>query len=249
MIKIVLDLDYAENGTALVMRRYAFPRRFAPQIVSLLGATVAFGHLVSRSRQFVGLARFDKLSWSDEDYGIYVMLLDEVTAFDKPTPTDTTRPGPDIPFCWLSEEEGRVLAGLAEEPGFQAVAEGSVALDIYERIVEEVLHNFEHRCALTDAPVSRLDVVAIQPRELGGDLHVGNLLPLSPPARAAFIAGHVAIGLDFRIRIDPLRIDPELEKRLRVGRIRIPKQRDRRPDPRFLAFHLTHVFGTGPSRM
>ncbi|MGB3027797.1 hypothetical protein [Paradevosia shaoguanensis] len=250
MIKIAFDLDFLDNYKALMTERFTIARALSPQFIQTMGTMVAFGNLTTSPRQFTGLARFAQISSADEYPEYYVMHVEDVIVFKESHPTTTTRPGPDIPFCWLQQDEATLLFENAKTTDPRSIEEPSVALDIYARVAEEVLQAYEHKCALTDEPASYHDLVAIQPRELGGFLHTSNYIPICGLAREAFVAGRIGIETDFRIRADLSRLGAALQARLRPsGRIRVPKPRHCRPDAAFLSFHLKHVFGARPSLM
>jgi len=123
------------------------------------------------------------------------------------------------------------------------------SLDTYTAIHRQVLIAYEYRCALTGArfaPIAGLhpflSVVPIQPRELGGPLHVANFLPLSEAAARAFAADHFLIADDFSITVDHAVIDRTLASRIEP-RLRVPADPLYRPDPVHLAFRRRLILG------
>ncbi len=143
--------------------------------------------------------------------------------------------------------------------GAQALAEAQAAfamdrqntLDAYLKVHDRVLSRWRYRCALTGAqfqpsetrPHPDLRVAAIRPRELGGQLHVRNYLPMVAAAEHAWTRGHVALGSDFGFLVAERLIDPELHERLLpLGRLELPGEPSLWPDSEAAAFHRANIF-------
>ncbi len=144
---------------------------------------------------------------------------------------------------------GSVVAAEATAP-FEDV--GSASLDLYLRLHDQVLADWNFSCAVTgqhfgpapQRPHPQLDLVAIKPREAGGPLHAANYLPMIAEAAAAWRSGDLSADADFGFLVRLSRLDPELQDRLRPQyRLLLPSRRGAWPDPSLLAFHRQRIFG------
>lgn len=142
-----------------------------------------------------------------------------------------------------------------EESGFEEERQSSfqsdTSLDAYVALYRLVLQSYGFRCALTgaqfDAPDSvlhtELDVVAIQPREHGGPLTIGNYLPMLPSLTAPFNDGLIVIEDDFRITVPrPDLLGSDMLSALRATLI-LPPDAMLRPGSAFLAYHRRFALG------
>ena len=139
----------------------------------------------------------------------------------------------------------------ADEAGSAFRLDARTLLQAYEAVYDEVLRNWDFCCAFTGEgfakagrPHPMLHVVAIYPREAGGQVHVRNYLPMTAAAKLAWTAGHLTLGPDLSFVVNKRRIDPELEERLRpIGALLPPVDGGQVPDEVNVAYHRTHVFG------
>jgi hypothetical protein len=124
-------------------------------------------------------------------------------------------------------------------------------LDAYLKVHDRVLRRWKHRCVFTGAqfepsetrPHPQLRVVAIRPRELGGQLHVRNYLPMVAEVEHAWAQGHLTLGPSFGFQVAERLIDPELRERLSaVGRLQLPDEPSLWPDHESVAYHRQHIF-------
>jgi hypothetical protein len=108
-------------------------------------------------------------------------------------------------------------------------------------IKRQVLRNWGERCAITGQR-DGLDMVAIRPREAGGQLHVRNYLPMIPTAAHAWEHGVISVGPSGNIVVVENQLGADLLERMdRSGRLLLPSDPDLHPDPSDLAFHLYNV--------
>lgn len=140
--------------------------------------------------------------------------------------------------------------GLGEEAqrGFAAADD---TLDAYSGLYRLVLFAYGYRCALTGArfapPVltlhADLEVEAIQPREQGGPLAIGNYLPMITTLARPFRAGLITVEDDYRIVVPhPDLLDGELLSALRTTLI-LPDEAMFRPGQEYLAHHRRYALG------
>lgn len=163
----------------------------------------------------------------------------------------------------LSLDEKRVEDILLQAAGMDAGArvlqeaqavfahDRQSGLDAYLKVHDQVLRRWKHRCVFTGAqfepsatrPHPHLKVVAIRPRELGGQLHVRNYLPMLAEAEHAWLSGHLTIGSEYGFIVAERRIDPELhEKLLPLGRLNLPAEPSLWPDAASIAYHRANIF-------
>lgn len=157
----------------------------------------------------------------------------------------------------LGDERYEEIVGLAKASDFAGAAEAAVQLQdapslaVYLAIHDQVLRTWDCRCAVTGRqfepgprPHPHLRVVAIQPRERGGPLHVRNYLPMVETAERAWLTGAISVtpASDFVAVLNQL--DPDLlEAMPRSGRLVMPGDETAWPDPELLGWHFSHVFG------
>ena len=146
---------------------------------------------------------------------------------------------------------GETIRMGADEAGSAFRLDARTLLQAYEAVYDEVLRNWDYCCAFTGERFARtgrphpmLHVVAIYPREAGGQVHVRNYLPMTAAAKLAWTAGHLTLGPDLSFVVNKRRIDPEFEERLRpIGALLPPVDGGQAPDEANVAYHRTHVFG------
>jgi hypothetical protein len=125
-----------------------------------------------------------------------------------------------------------VLAALAELE--QQPIEGAPGAE-----AESTANNV---CAFTGEPVSNGDWTMIWPQRPGGGT-AGNVLALTPDAKAAFLSGHFAARDDLSI-VSGGDISRHLLRRLNPGgKLLVPLQRNFRPSEEALAWHRHFVAG------
>lgn len=154
----------------------------------------------------------------------------------------------DARFAELLEEAGGTQPMAAEE---SAGAFELDRLEISQRIYAEVMRRWHYTCPFTGAvfepvkgPHPQLGIVAIRPREAGGELHVDNYLPMARPVAEAWMDGRLTLGPDLAIWVDKHRIGRGLEELLiPTGRLLPPMPGSGQPDPANIAFHRQYVFG------
>ena len=144
---------------------------------------------------------------------------------------------------------GSALSAAEAQHGFPPAA--TVPLDTYLRLHDQVLRNWEYRCAITGRtfepqgrPHPKLDLVALHPREQGGPLHVANYMPMVAAAAAAWRAGDLSADAEYGLLARLSRLDPELQDGIPPQfRLHLPRQREAWPDPALLAYHRERIFG------
>lgn len=132
----------------------------------------------------------------------------------------------------------------------QAAFAPPTTIDTYLAIHDQVLRNWDYRCAVTglhdpprDGRKSRLEVTAIRPREFGGPLHVSNYLPLAPIAAHAFAHGVISVGHRLDIVAVQNRLEADLLEQMdSSGRLQVPAAPAAWPDFDHLTYHREHVF-------
>lgn len=147
----------------------------------------------------------------------------------------------------------------AADIGAQALAEAQAifavdrqnALDAYLKVHDRVLSRWKYRCAFTGQefrpsetrPHPNLSVVAIRPRELGGQLHVRNYLPMVAEAQYAWTHGHVTLGPSFGFVVSERLIHPEFhEQLLPSGKLALEEEPSLWPDSEAAAYHRANIF-------
>lgn len=141
-----------------------------------------------------------------------------------------------------------------DEDGFEEERQRGFAADeslnAYTSLYGLVLMSYGYRCALTGAGFAPstgvlhpdLEVVAIQPREQGGPLSIGNYLPMLASLRRVFQDGLVTIEDDYRIIVPhPEMLDRALLESLRSSLV-LPEE-PFRPSPAVLAHHRRFALG------
>lgn len=228
----------------------------------VLGETVIAYQRAEGLVLFVGSGRIAALR--HEAPGFNRLELSGYRAFAAPVPSDAEAEARDPGVRRsLSLEDARfeeiLQLATAADIGAQALAEAQAifandrqnALDAYLKVHDRVLLRWKYRCALTGTqfdpsdsrPHPDLRVVAIRPRELGGQLHVRNYLPMVAPAEHAWTHGHIALGPSFGILVSERLIDPELRERLLPsGRLSLAEEPSLWPDSEAIAYHRANIF-------
>ena len=138
--------------------------------------------------------------------------------------------------------------GDRPQPGFAA---GGTSMEAYESLYRLVLTAYGYRCALTGeqfAPEpgllhSRLEVVAIRPREHGGPLQISNYLPIVWSLARAFSDGAIFAEDDYRIVVPKADlIEPSVAARLRSA-LWVPVEPLFQPGQAYLAHHRRFALG------
>lgn len=246
------------------------PDRVNFRITSRAGqlAHQAFGETIIVYRRapdlvlFVGSGRVLGLDF--EAPGFDAMRLGDYRAFAASVPSiaDGEARDPGVRRS-LSLDEARFeeilqLATVADISA-QALAEAQAVfahdrqteLDAYLKLHDRVLQRWNHRCVFTGAqfepsatrPHPKLRVVAIRPRELGGQLHVRNYLPMVPEVEHAWTHGHLTLGPSLGFQVSERLIDPELhEQLLPLGKLDLPGEPSLWPDRESVAYHRRNIF-------
>lgn len=211
---------------------------------------------------FTGSGRL--LGLEHEALGFNRLNIGNYRAFAAPVPSDLDVEARDpgvrrnLALDDARFEEILQLA-TAADIGAQALAEAQAVfamdrqntLDAYLKVHDRVLSRWKYRCAFTGAqfepsetrPHPHLRVVAIRPREFGGQLHVRNYLPMVALAEHAWTHGHIALGSSFGFLVAERLIDPELHERLLpLGRLSLGEEPSFWPDSEAAAFHRANIF-------
>lgn len=139
--------------------------------------------------------------------------------------------------------------GFGEETQRGFSADHSV--DAYTQFYGIVLIAYRNRCALTGAKFDPppgilhgdLDVVAIQPREQGGPLALGNYLPMIATLTPVFRDGLITLDDDYRIVVPrPDLLDETITSALRTTLL-LPDEPELRPSPAHMAHHRRYALG------
>ena len=212
--------------------------------------------------------------------GFRLVTVDQYTSFAAPVTGEAELAAPGARrMLRLGDERYEEIIGLARASDRAGAAEAAVqlrdapSLAVYLAIHDQVLRTWDYRCAVTGRqfepgprPHPHLRVVAIQPRERGGPLHVKNYLPMVETAERAWLTGGISVapgsdfvavlngenmlsrtnsvapGSDFVAVLN--RLDPDLlEAMPRSGRLVLPDDEAAWPDPALLSWHFDHVFG------
>lgn len=211
---------------------------------------------------FTGSGRL--LGLEHEAPGFNRLTLDGYHAFAAPVPSDVEGEARDPGVRRsLSLDNARfeeiVQLATAGDIGAQALAEAQAvfavdrqsALNAYLKVHDRVLLRWRYRCVFTGArfapsairPHPQLGVVAIRPRELGGQLHVRNYLPMVAEAEDAWTHGCIALGPSYGFLVSERLIDPELHERLLpLGKLDLPAEPSLWPDSEAVAYHRAHIF-------
>jgi len=217
----------------------------------LLYRVEAFG-----AATFLGLGCPKSLTFDGErDSDHAACELRDIRRFAEAVPT-----GPDEPCDAATAEisDARfaeiVAAGTVPDIGFAEAAEDFIlepGPDVRAEIYRQVLERWDYRCAVTGerfpgatAAHHELEVVAIQPRDLGGPLHVRNYLPMVAAAARLWKRGLMSVTDDLQLVFAIDSVPPELLRRIPSGfRLITPERADLGPDPAHLRFYRQHVFG------
>lgn len=144
---------------------------------------------------------------------------------------------------------GSEKGGLGEQ-GQRGFASAD-APDAHASLYALVLLGNGYRCALTGARFgpptlllhADLEVVAIQPREQGGPLALGNYLPMLASLAPVFRDGLITIADDLRIVVPHADLlDSALLAGLRSSLL-VPDDKLFRPGAAFLAHHRRYALG------
>ena len=186
--------------------------------------------------------------------GDHAVVLDPYVQFPAPVSGETER---DVPGARRMIELGddrfdEILASSrAAKQGEAAEAAAAFASkpneETYLAIRDQVLRAWRYRCAFTgarDDGGAHLSIVAAQPRDQGGPLHVGNYLPMAADLERAWRLGHFSVGEDHRILGDLYRLAPEdQDSMVALFKMLLPDDPKDYPDARLLAWHRLNVFG------
>lgn len=259
MVKLALAVEEAKR---------LGPDRVSFRITSRAGqlAHKAFGETIIVYQRapdlvlFVGSGRVLGLDF--EAPGFDSLRLGDYRAFPAPVPSDAAGEARDPGVRRsLSLDEARFdeILRLAATADVTALAEAQAVfahdrqagLDAYLKLHDRVLQRWKHRCVFTGKqfrpadtrPHPHLRVVAIRPRELGGQLHVRNYLPMVAEVEHAWTSGHLTLGPSFGFQVSERLIDPELHERLLpLGRLDLPGEPSLWPDPESVAYHRLNIF-------
>lgn len=228
----------------------------------VLGETIVVYQRAEGLVLFVGSGRVVALGYEAPGYNR--LTLGDYRIFATPVPSDAEGEARDPGVRRsLSLEDARfeeiLQLATAADIGAQALAEAQAifandrqnALDAYLKLHDRVLLRWKYRCVFTGAqfepsdsrPHPELRVVAIRPRELGGQLHVRNFLPMVAAAEHAWIHGHISLGPSFGILVSERLIEPELGERLvATGRLSLAEEPSLWPDSEAIAYHRANIF-------
>lgn len=259
--KLALAVD---DETQLGPERVNF--RIATRAAQL--AHKAFGETIIVYRRaadlvmYVGIGRVLGLDFDAPGYDS--VRLGDYRPFGTPVPSDVASevrdPGVRRSLSLDDERFEEILReATAAEIGEQALSEAQAifdhdrkaGLDAYLKVHDRVLQRWKHRCVFTaeqfepsdTRPHPQLKVVAIRPRELGGQLHVRNYLPMVAEAEHAWTHGHLALGPSYGFLVSERLIDPELHDRLLpLGKLELPGEPSLWPDAESVAYHRANIF-------
>ena len=227
-------------------------RRTADVAARAGGETVLVYRIVPKSLvTFLGQGRIAGLDYGERG-GPIVCRIEDYQAFSSPEVGSAEAAIPRArEMLSLSEERYAEIVDRSTTPDAPQHAEEASAsfVSTYVTIRDQVLKAWDYRCAVTgirfgprDAP-SRLEVIAIRPREMGGPLHVRNCLPLVAMAARAWQQGWIAAGPGLDLVAVQNRLDPDLLEKMRPeGRLLVPDHPGLAPDPQHIAYHREHVF-------
>lgn len=252
MVKLALA---AGQGSELAGSRavIAVDSRASDEVYARLGETVlVYLHVNGVILDFVGQGRIKNAGLDDRS--ARVVTLDPYIPFAAPISGEAER---DVPGArrMLELEDGRfdevVALSMAVKPteADEAIA-GFLSRpteETYTAIRDQVLRVWRYRCAFTgadDGAGSRLNIVAIRPRDQGGPLHVGNYIPMTADLERAWRSGHFSVGEDHRILGDLYRLAPEVQDSMvALFKMLLPDDPEDYPSAELLAWHQLNVFG------
>ncbi|WP_423066574.1 hypothetical protein [Devosia sp. CN2-171] len=260
----------AKLALAVEEERQLGPDRVSFRITSRAGqvAQRAFGETIIVYQRagnlvlFMGSGR--ALVLEHAAAGFNRLTLSDYRAFAVPVPSDAEGEVRDPGVRRnLSLEDARfeeiLHLATAADIGAQALAEANAvfavdrqnAIDAYLKVHDRVLLRWKYRCVFTGAqfepsetrPHPDLRVVALRPRELGGQLHVRNYLPMVAEAEHAWTHGHMALGPSLGFLVSERLIDPEFRERLLPsGKLSLAEEPSFWPDSEAVAYHRANIF-------
>lgn len=256
MVKLALAIG---EGSQLGGSRalLAVDQRTSREAFARLGERVLIYQFVDKVfLDFVGSGTMAGVNLTSD--GFRLVTVDQYTSFAAPVTGEAELAAPGARrMLRLGDERYEEIIGLARASDRAGAAEAAVqlrdapSLAVYLAIHDQVLRTWDYRCAVTGRqfepgprPHPHLRVVAIQPRERGGPLHVKNYLPMVETAERAWLTGGISVapGSDFVAVLN--RLDPDLlEAMPRSGRLVLPDDEAAWPDPALLSWHFDHVFG------
>lgn len=186
--------------------------------------------------------------------GDHAVVLDPYVRFAIPVSGESER---DVPgarrLIELGDDRFDEIVALSKARTQNEAAEAIAVFaskpseETYRAIRDQILRAWRGRCAFTGSAGvagAPLSIVAIQPRDQGGPLHVGNYIPMSSDLERAWRLGHFSVGQDHRILGDLYRLAPEdQDSMVALFKMLLPDDPKDHPDPVLLEWHRTNVFG------
>lgn len=194
---------------------------------------------------FIGQGRIAAVEYRVAGEGGIAVRLADYGPFLTPVPGEAEAALPRVrSMLRLIDERFMSILGEASIPAFDVEAkEAQASLETRVSIKRQVLRNWNNRCAITGRR-GDLDIVAIRPREAGGQLHARNYMPMIPLAARAWERGVISAGPHGDILVMENRLEADLLDSMdKSGRLLLPDDPARHPDPADLAFHRQYVFG------
>jgi hypothetical protein len=200
---------------------------------------------------FVGQGRVVSAGFGAGDHAV---VLDPYVQFAVPVSGEAEREVPGARrLIELGDDRFDEVVALSKATIQSEAAEAIAAFsskpneETYVAIRDQVLRAWRYRCAFTgtvEAGGAPLSIVAIQPRDQGGPLHVGNYLPMVADLERAWRLGHFGVGEDHRILGDLYRLAPEdQDSMVALFKMLLPDDPKDCPHPTLLEWHRKNVFG------
>jgi hypothetical protein len=242
-LALAVTRDAAVEGTQVML---PVDRRTGEAAARQGGAIVLVYEAVPPSILFfIGQGRVSAVEYGPGKRAVAVRLADYVR-FATPVPGEAEAVLPRVrSMLRLSDERfAQILGETALPVADPEIQERQASLETRVSIKRQVLRNWGNRCAITGRR-DHLDIVAIRPREAGGQLHARNYMPMIPIAARAWEQGVISVAANGDVIADLPALDPDLlESMDKTGRLLLPDDPMRRPDAADLGFHRQYVFGS-----
>jgi len=241
----------AGRGSELSSSRavIAVDSRASDEAYGRLGETVlVYLHVNGVILDFVGQGRIKNAGLGDSSE--HAVTLDPYMPFAAPVSGEPEREMPGARrMIEIDDERFEEVLALSKATMQNEADEAGAGFSTrpteatYVAIQQQVLRAWHYKCAFTGTD-KRLSIVAIQPRDQGGPLHVDNYIPMSAELERAWRAGHFSVGEDQRILGDLYRLAPEdQDSMVALFKMLLPRDPKDYPDPKLLEWHRLNVFG------
>ncbi len=255
MVKLLITMARQEDELAVLASSF----RVAPEDIPLAASSLGDSALICRNNgDAIAVCRVAGLYARGDGPGDVQLRVSQLRLLATPVaiPEHRATRTSGVTVAPLHDATyDAVMAELAARPsrpeGFaedQAPFSTGSAPD-FDDVADAVAAAYANTCAFTGTPLLSIggmtngSPAAIRPLASGGTPRVTNFIAAIPSARLAFEAGHLTLGTRYEFIVVLDRIDPELLEMLNpIGRLRLPAEREARPDPQGLEYHRTSIF-------